>query len=435
MRISQISPSDIDGGSERTALDLHTQFIDRGLDANLLVGRKVKTPAAVGVYEIPRSKAEEQRLRLVKTLLGTPKNAHRAKIIEGIATPSRIRCWRDRHDDFSYNTLTAFQSSGALDSDVLQYHSLYGHYLNVGEVVELSHLIPTFVKVHDDWVFTGKCTSHLGCQKYHEGCQQCPRWPRYHASIRQNYVRKEELWDKALFHVVTPSEWMRDQLEGTIFQPAIISSRVIPNGVDVDVFKPSDKLGIRTELGIPSDALIILCGAASAKSSIKNLAYIAKAIRSVANTSQYLENRLHVMVLGGDPVDFDVGAIPVTAIPFIDDPQRLAHIIQATDVYVHASKAESFGRALVEAQACGVPVIATDVGGVGETLVDGKTGFLVPQDDLAAIVQALLVILTDDTKRHEMAMHAREHVVENLSDTLMADRYLDYYEEILCASS
>jgi|GEM_PF-3040751 len=434
MRITQISPSDIDGGAERTALSLHTGFVNRNIDAQFLVGRMVKPQNVPGVSVLGRSVAERARMRVVRSVLGEPKDVSQAKVIEGIATPARIRRWRNKCDDFSFDTARALEEAGALSRDILQYHALFGHYLNLNDVVELSKTHPTVVKVHDDWVLTGKCTSRLGCDRYLDDCRNCERWPDHQSNIAGNFAQKKELWKEARFHVVTPSQWMRDQLQGTIFEPAIISSRVIPNGINIETFQPAktqaDFDGQREQLGIPSDAHVVLCGATSAKSAVKNVAFIAEVLKDI-NDNGDLRKSLAVVILGGKPDTFDAGSIPVIALPFIDDPAQVAQVIQISDVYVHAAKAEAFGRALVEAQACGVPVVAADVGGVKETFIDNKTGILVPSDERGLMARAIRQLLGDDDLRAQMGKKAREHVVDNLSDGLMTDRYLAYYEEIL----
>jgi len=438
MRITQVSPTDIDGGVERTAFDLHTQFIERGIDAQLLLGRRVGQTQMNGVAELPRSGAELARIKLIRSLIGTPKTAHRAKLIEGIATPARALRWGNKSDDFKFDTLRALKRSDALSSDMLQYHSLSGRYLNADEVVAWSKETPTVVTVHDDWVMTGKCTSRMGCKQYLDGCSECDRWSHHQKSIQTNFAYKQGLWQEARFHIVTPSQWTLDQLKGTMFEPAIQSAQVIHNGVDIEVFKPGDKTLLRDKMDIPGDALVLLCGAVSAKNPIKNVSSIAKTIRNLKSliegrsiNEKSVLDRLHVMILGGEPDEFEVGEIPVHTIPFIDDPAELARFIQTADLYVHASRADTFPRALVEAQACGLPVIATDVGGVKESFVDGETGILVPAGDKETMASALEELLIDEMKLRKMSEAARKHVEEHLTLEGMTDKYLSYYQHIL----
>jgi glycosyltransferase involved in cell wall biosynthesis len=103
------------------------------------------------------------------------------------------------------------------------------------------------------------------------------------------------------------------------------------------------------------------------------------------------------------------------------------------DVVVSASnRPEGFGRVVIEAQAMGRPVIATDHGGARETIVDGETGWLVPPSDPAAMAAALIeaLSLTPD-ERQLLAARSRAHVAEHFSTTAMCAAEIAVYEELL----
>jgi L-malate glycosyltransferase len=94
--------------------------------------------------------------------------------------------------------------------------------------------------------------------------------------------------------------------------------------------------------------------------------------------------------------------------------ERVPEIMQTFDVLVHPSTvSESFGVVLLEAQACGVPVVATRVGGVPEVCVDQKTGFLVPPGDPEALAEKIITLAKDSELRKQMGMEARKFVLEN----------------------
>jgi glycosyltransferase involved in cell wall biosynthesis len=104
-----------------------------------------------------------------------------------------------------------------------------------------------------------------------------------------------------------------------------------------------------------------------------------------------------------------------------------------TDVVVSASTdPEAFGRVVVEAQAMGRPVIATDHGGARETVIEGKTGRLVPPGDPVALAAAIeQVIGMDENARRELAETTLANVRENFSNQAMCSKTLDVYEEVL----
>lgn len=107
------------------------------------------------------------------------------------------------------------------------------------------------------------------------------------------------------------------------------------------------------------------------------------------------------------------------------------------DVVVSASRdPEGFGRVIVEAQAMGRPVVATNHGGARETIVPGATGWLVPPRDPAALAVAIndaLSLKIDERKR--LAQHAIAHVTSHFSREVMCARTIEVYEELLFAQS
>ena len=118
---------------------------------------------------------------------------------------------------------------------------------------------------------------------------------------------------------------------------------------------------------------------------------------------------------------------------FVDNCADIAAAYMLADVVVSASTSpEGFGRVIVEAQAMGRPVIATAHGGAQETIVPGETGWLVPPSDPAALATALAQVLGQDNAAR-MALAARQlaHVRAHFTSTLMAQRTLAVYEELL----
>ena len=104
---------------------------------------------------------------------------------------------------------------------------------------------------------------------------------------------------------------------------------------------------------------------------------------------------------------------------------------QAADIYIHAAKADNFPNTVLEALACGTPVIATDVGGIPEQIDDGKTGFLVPPGNPKEMAAAMQKILQDTSLHHQMSLQAAETARRRFDVNQMVAEYLKWYREIL----
>jgi glycosyltransferase involved in cell wall biosynthesis len=105
-------------------------------------------------------------------------------------------------------------------------------------------------------------------------------------------------------------------------------------------------------------------------------------------------------------------------------------IYQSADVVVCPSDFETFGKANIEAMACGVPVVSTNAGGPVETVIEGVTGYLVPPRDVRLMSLRVLELLQDDALRRRMGQQARQHVVENFSLDAMLAGYLREFERL-----
>jgi len=99
----------------------------------------------------------------------------------------------------------------------------------------------------------------------------------------------------------------------------------------------------------------------------------------------------------------------------VDETRDPAHIFASLDVYVCASLTEGFSNVLLEAMACGKPVIATDAGGNAEAVADGETGFIVPIGAPQAIAHAAEILLCDSALRRSMGKAGRRRVEEKFS--------------------
>ena len=112
---------------------------------------------------------------------------------------------------------------------------------------------------------------------------------------------------------------------------------------------------------------------------------------------------------------------------FVGPRDDVPDVLRALDVLVNASVAEPFGLTLVEAQACGTPVVAMRSGGAPEVVVDGATGFVVPAGDEVALAGAIGDLLTDATRRREMGSAARRHAEAHHDIRMQADRIAEIY--------
>ncbi len=146
------------------------------------------------------------------------------------------------------------------------------------------------------------------------------------------------------------------------------------------------------------------------------------ALRLVGDGAQMNELRSLAARLGvADRVTF-VGAVPHKQVP-----AELAKL----DVFVALSRQESFGVAVLEAGAAGLPVVVSDAAGLAEVVIDGSTGIVVPREDPAAAMGALYRLATDPPIRTAYGQAGREHVRDNYAWERCVERMLSVYERTI----
>jgi glycosyltransferase involved in cell wall biosynthesis len=105
--------------------------------------------------------------------------------------------------------------------------------------------------------------------------------------------------------------------------------------------------------------------------------------------------------------------------------------LRGMDVFVHPSWAEAFPYVILEAMSLGRAIVASDVGGIGEALLDGASGVLVPAQDDAALAEGLLGVLDDPARRERLGAMALRRVSEQFTQARMVDRLTSVYDELV----
>jgi glycosyltransferase involved in cell wall biosynthesis len=186
------------------------------------------------------------------------------------------------------------------------------------------------------------------------------------------------------------------------------------NGCDTHRFVPSaDKQAVRRKLGFRADAkLMLFCGSIIERKGIRNLA------RGWATFCEAVPDWQLVVVgrLGKSGLVRNLARTPRVTIVGPVHHRQIAAYMQAADAYVQPSVHEGLANATMEAMATGLPVIATDTGGQGELIADGRSGLLIPVEDSAALSDALVRIATGPGLRRTLGASARDTIVNRFSE-------------------
>jgi len=210
--------------------------------------------------------------------------------------------------------------------------------------------------------------------------------------------------------------------------------RIAPNGVDTQRFQPSKNSceTIKHQIGIDSKLCVLFVGRLIPR---KGLTYLIKAAKHIVK--EYSQTRF--LIVGDGPQKPHLLATLektnlLSNFVFLGDVnERLLPVLyNCADVFVLPSIQEGQGIALLEAQAAAKPVVAFDVGGVREAIVDKETGLLTKPDSRELAV-AVMKLLANGTLREKMGSNGRKLVVDKFSWDVCAKKMLKVYDEALNA--
>ena len=116
---------------------------------------------------------------------------------------------------------------------------------------------------------------------------------------------------------------------------------------------------------------------------------------------------------------------------FLGEQDYIENLLRCSDLFFLPSEQESFGLVALEAQSCGVPVIASDIGGIPEAVIHKETGYLLPVGDVAGMAQGAIELLTNEETYKKFSQRSRERVVRHFEMQQIITEYENYYKKIL----
>lgn len=207
---------------------------------------------------------------------------------------------------------------------------------------------------------------------------------------------------------------------------------VLYNGVDMERFTQAPVPSVREKLGLPQGAPVV--GIVANYRPVKDLPMFLRAAQRVA---QRVPEAVFVLVGRGsmkEELERLAQELGIRGrVIFTDDQGDVARLLPWLTVGCLTSNSESFSNSILEYMAAGLPVVATDVGGVAEAVEDQRTGFVVPIGDAPAFAEAVIRLLEDPSLRAKMGAYARRRCQERFSWEAAVRQHEDYYRNLVTA--
>jgi len=312
-------------------------------------------------------------------------------------------------------------------ADMVHCHNLHGRFFSLNTLQKMSMLKPVVWTLHDEWALTPHCAYTFEGNKMQNGLYTCkdvnvpPRILWDNTAYLSRW--KNKLYSKSKFHIITPSIWLKKRVENTILKNQDV--RLIPNGIDTDVFKMTPREEARSILKLPIDKKIILFLANSTKNNPwKGWAYTEKVI------SHYKDVKNMIFLNVGNLEKYD-NESNVRYIGHIDKMETLALYYSAADALLFTSTAENFPLVILEAMSCGLPIITFDVGGVKEVVVHKENGYVTEYLNTDGLISGVKWLSELDTKNLlSISQKSSDKIRDDYDTKKMTNSYLALYNEI-----
>jgi len=415
MKILHLNRLDVSGGAARAAYRLHRGLLENGNDSFMLVQDKRGDDKYILGPKNIIAKGWARTKPFIETLpLYIHKNYQK--------TPYHIQ-WMP-------SLIRRYWS--IVKSDIVHLHWICGGFIQIEQLKKFNkHLIWT---LHDMWPFTGGCHYAGKCVYFHDKCGRCPQLGSkcaYDVS-RFTWWRKVRAWKKLSLTIVSPSQWLANQAKASsLFKDRPIE--VIPNGLNIDCYKPFDQKVAREIFSFPMEKKLILFGAIkSISDKRKGFQFLKPALQLLSNSTNLKDTEL-VVFGASEPENPPELGFPVHYMGTLHDEISIALLYSAVDVFVAPSIQDNLPNTVMESLACGTPCVAFNIGGMPDMIEHLQNGYLVSPFDYEDLARGLKWVLDQKGTHLEnhLRLKAREKVVKNFDIKLVVEKYIKLYKNIL----
>lgn len=417
MKVVNINKSDREGGAAKGAYRVHSGLRKIGIDSKMVVDNKISDdPNVIG----GRGKLNNMKIRL--------------------------RSFCDKLPLWQYTLKNPYVHTGNMgkdptkidivrQADIINLYWVGGGFVSLEQLSKLGDMgKPIVWKLSDMWAFTGGCHYSGECDRYLHSCGSCPQLDSINDNdiSRKVWKKKKKVYSGLKMTIVTPSKWLGECAK----QSPLLSGfevRIIPNGLETDVFKPKDMGVARDAFNLPGDKKIIMFGSMNADTDKrKGFHYLKQSLKILPEMEDIKSDKLCLAVFGASESK-DIAEFPfeVRFLGKIDRDSSLALAYSAADVFVLPSLQDNSPLTVLESLACGTPVVGFDVGGIPDIVEHKVNGYLASYKDPSSLAEGIKWTLEDEERNRQLRSEARKKITENHTLEIQARNYKDLYGELL----
>ncbi|MDJ0553666.1 MAG: glycosyltransferase family 4 protein [Microcoleaceae cyanobacterium MO_207.B10] len=413
MDVLLINSNDSSGGAARAAYQLHQGFHEIGLNSQMLVQIKGTDNSTVTLQQ---AKLNRKIAQFIPTLTTWPLPLYRQRenlLFSPQWFPDRL-----------------VAQVKQINPSIINLHWICQGFVKIETLPKFKK--PLVWTCHDMWPFTGGCHYSGKCNRYQESCGNCPILHSNQKRDLSNWVwqRKAKAWKNLNLTIVTPSSWLAKCVSSSsLFKDLAV--KVIPNGLDLERFKPIDQKIARQILNLPEDKQLVLFGSLSPTSDRrKGFHLLQPALQSLSQAGW--QDKIQLVIFGSSqPKEIPELGFECSYLGRFDDDISLALVYVAADVFVAPSIQDNLPNTIMEAIACGTPCVGFNIGGIPDLIDPQLNGYLAQPFEIEDLAKGIAWVLEDPERHKKLSHQAREKAQREFSQELQAQRYSSLFEEIL----
>lgn len=390
------------GGAGRAACRLNQGLNDIGIDSKFFVKYKGRT--------------KEDNINILRNIdVDNNLNDFFSSIFKDLYEGNTMMSCMYPSIGFSY--LEIFRSF-----DVINFHWI-ANYISLESMQRLAYMGKKLVwTLHDQNPMTGGCHYDHGCIGYFSNCDNCPQMKNNPYNITHAALLTKIKYMPPNMVIVSPSKWLADcAKKSKVFCNHRVE--VIKNAVEMDIFKVVSKREAKSKLGIDNNLKVILFGA-------ENHAEKRKGFKQLLNSMAILNKKVRgenilVLTFGDKNEDIEKLGFKYKSLGYIKDDSKLAIAYSAADVVAFSSLEDNLPNIILEALSCDTPLVAYDLGGMPDVIINGKTGYCVERNNDEEFAERIYQVLFT-----EQQFCCRKYAEQNFQLKHQANSYRLLYEDI-----
>ena len=419
VKVLHISSFAFTGGAARAAYRLHDGLTRANIDSSMIVSPMEKSDGAVVSFEVTNSLYRMARRYIRGLRIQRSLNRYRHN------RPESLELFSSDRSRYGAELVKSLPPH-----DVVHLHWISG-FVDLATFFRFQPPNKTIVwTLHDMNTFSGGCHYGLECSRYKHGCGQCPQLGSDdpHDLSDQIWKRKQCIFlniKPENLHLVTPSNWLANEVRQSPLLKRFPLS-IIPYGIDTGEFSPRSKEASRAALGIHPNTNVILFIAHNVRIKRKGLKLLYEALQRIPNINNYC------LLSIGRGIPFKDLGFQHIHLGTIENDRLLSAVISAASLFVIPSQQDNLPNTVLEAMACGTPVLGFKTGGIPDMVREGVTGQLVENGDVGGLSEHLVRMLEDPGHLAELSANCRRIAIEKYDLHSSAQKYIELYQEVCC---